>query len=247
MTIPRVFISYSHDSQDHKKWVVDFATRLRHSGVDAILDQWELQPGDDIPHFMERNLASADRVLMICTENYVNKANGGTGGVGYEKMIVTADLMKSVQSNKIIPIIRQAGSCNVPTFLVSKYFVDFSNDAELEFPYDELLRALVGAPLLKKPEIGNNPFTPVAAVPAEPSIDAVRSLMQTVVNLYDKTTRDWVSYRDVKAAMPISRILLDRVIQDAEDQDLVDTDNDRDLYLTDKGKNYAVHHKLIKS
>lgn len=57
MTIPRVFISYSHDSQSHKKWVMDFAIRLRNSGVDAILDQWELKPGDDLTHFMERNLA----------------------------------------------------------------------------------------------------------------------------------------------------------------------------------------------
>ncbi|WP_211227219.1 SEFIR domain-containing protein [Saccharospirillum impatiens] len=39
MTIPRVFISYSHDSQLHKKWVLDIATRLRNSGIDAIVDQ----------------------------------------------------------------------------------------------------------------------------------------------------------------------------------------------------------------
>ncbi len=59
MSVPRVFISYSHDSQQHKKWVLDLATRLRNSGVDAIIDQWELQPGADIPHFMETNLASS--------------------------------------------------------------------------------------------------------------------------------------------------------------------------------------------
>jgi hypothetical protein len=29
MKIPKVFISYSHDSQEHKKWVLDLATRLR--------------------------------------------------------------------------------------------------------------------------------------------------------------------------------------------------------------------------
>ncbi len=29
MTIPSVFISYSHDTQEHKKWVLDLATRLR--------------------------------------------------------------------------------------------------------------------------------------------------------------------------------------------------------------------------
>jgi hypothetical protein len=48
MKIPKVFISYSHDSQEHKKWVLDLATRLRNNGVDAIIDQWELRAGDDL-------------------------------------------------------------------------------------------------------------------------------------------------------------------------------------------------------
>lgn len=80
MSVPKVFISYSHDTQNHKKWVLDLATRLRNSGIDAVLDQWELGPGDDLPHFMESNLAAADRVIMICTERYVEKANSGSGG-----------------------------------------------------------------------------------------------------------------------------------------------------------------------
>lgn len=46
-----------------------------------MLDQWELGPGDDLPHFMESNLAAADRVIMTCTERYVEKANSGSGGV----------------------------------------------------------------------------------------------------------------------------------------------------------------------
>ncbi|WP_356741458.1 toll/interleukin-1 receptor domain-containing protein [Pseudoalteromonas sp. APC 3250] len=59
MSTPKVFISYSHDSQEHKKWVLDLATRLRNSGVDAIIDQWELRPGDDLPYFMETHLADS--------------------------------------------------------------------------------------------------------------------------------------------------------------------------------------------
>lgn len=35
---PIVFISYSHDSDGHKEWVKALATRLRHHGVDVILD-----------------------------------------------------------------------------------------------------------------------------------------------------------------------------------------------------------------
>lgn len=37
MNPPRVFISYSHDSAEHKKWVLDFSTTLRNRGVDAVL------------------------------------------------------------------------------------------------------------------------------------------------------------------------------------------------------------------
>lgn len=246
MTIPKVFISYSHDSQDHKKWVMDLAVRLRNSGVDAILDQWELQPGDDIPHFMERHLASADRVVMVCTEKYVQKANAGTGGVGYEKMIVTSDLMKSIDSNKVVPIVRQAGTHHVPTFLKSKLFVDFSQNADLEFSIDELIRTLVGAPLFQKPPIGNNPFKPVSETPVEKTADAVIELMRFVVGRFEKSTHNWVLYSEVVVGMRVSRILLDMTIQQAVKQGLIELDTSGDLYLTAAGKHYAVQHNLIR-
>jgi hypothetical protein len=247
MSIPLAFISYSHDSQAHKKWVLDFAVRLRNSGIDAILDQWELQPGDDIPHFMERNLASADRVLMVCTEQYVRKANAGTGGVGYEKMIITSEMMKSIDSNKVIPIIRQAGTRDVPTFLKSKLFVNFSSDDETEFAFDELVRSLLGAPLFKKPPIGNNPFMPVTETPVERTADALLELMSIVVADFESHSREFIYYSQVVQQSRVSRILLDESIRQAVVQDLLLTDQDGDLYLTDKGKHFAVQHKLIKS
>lgn len=48
MTNPKIFISYSHDSLDHKKWVLNLATRLMHAGIDTILDQWDLRLGGDL-------------------------------------------------------------------------------------------------------------------------------------------------------------------------------------------------------
>jgi hypothetical protein len=107
---PRVFISYSHDSADHKKWVLDFATTLRSRGVDAVLDQWDLRPGDDLPEFMEQNLVAADYAVMVCTRRYVRKANAGEGGVGYEKMIMTSSSLTKISANKVIPIIREKGN-----------------------------------------------------------------------------------------------------------------------------------------
>jgi SEFIR domain len=37
---PKVFISYSHDSPEHEKRVLELAERLRADGVDAQLDQY---------------------------------------------------------------------------------------------------------------------------------------------------------------------------------------------------------------
>ncbi len=245
MTSPVAFISYSHDSQEHKKWVLDFATRLRNSGIDAVLDQWELQPGDDIPHFMETHLARAERVLMICTERYVQKANSGSGGVGYEKMIVTSELLKRIDSNKVIPIIRQQGTHQVPTFLKSKLFIDFSRDEEAEFGFDELLRALHGAPLFAKPPIGNSPFTPIGDLPEERTGDPVRKLMEVVVADFEASHLRYTKYEDVRLVVGMSRIMLDAVIAQAKENGLITQDSDGDVRLTDVGKQYALRHKLV--
>ena len=70
MTTPIAFFSYSHDSPAHKDWVQHLASKLRENGVDAILDQWDLSPGQDVVAFMESSIAKADRVLLICTESY---------------------------------------------------------------------------------------------------------------------------------------------------------------------------------
>ena len=93
MITPKVFISYSHDTPEHKMWVMKLAQKLMDNGIEVMLDMWELGPGDDIARFMERGLMEADRILMVCGE-YVQKAEAGRGGVGYEKMIVTAGYMK---------------------------------------------------------------------------------------------------------------------------------------------------------
>lgn len=77
-----VFISYSWDNNEHKAWVRRFAGDLRAQGIEAWLDQWEVQLGDDVTEFMERGVAQADYVLLVCTENFARKANERRGGVG---------------------------------------------------------------------------------------------------------------------------------------------------------------------
>jgi hypothetical protein len=78
---PRVFISYSWESEDHKKWVRYLAERLYAAGIEARLDQWFVQPGESFTAFMEQEVEAADFVLIVCTPSYARKSNKRQGGV----------------------------------------------------------------------------------------------------------------------------------------------------------------------
>jgi hypothetical protein len=162
---PRVFISYSHDDEQHRAWVLRLATDLRVGGVDAVLDQWDLRLGQDIAHFMEQGIAEADRVILVCSEPYVEKAHEGAGGVGYEKMIVTRDIVASIATNKFLPLIRRNHRKTMPAFLGTRLHVDFDDDTKYSERLEDLLREIHGAPRLPKPALGSNPLS-MRATPA---------------------------------------------------------------------------------
>ena len=171
---PKVFFSYSHDSPEHKRWVSELAAKLRHSGIDAILDQWDLGLGDDITRFMQRGIIEADRVLVVCTDDYVAKANAGEGGTGYECMIVNAELVQNLGTDKFIPIIRQAsGKVKTPIFLGTRVYADFTSDSQFDAECEKLIRELHEIPIVQRPPLGRNPFpsveldTQLADIPEE--------------------------------------------------------------------------------
>lgn len=171
MTPPKVFISYSHDSDAHKDWVRQFATDLRNGGTDAILDQWRLAPGQDIAAFMQRGITDSDRVILVCSETYVRKAEGGAGGVGYERLVLTAELIQNIDTKKFIPLLRANPSQRIPAFLGPRLFVDFNHDDLYTARLDQLLRELLGVPSSIEPPIGPNPFSGAAPLNLQPSRD----------------------------------------------------------------------------
>ncbi|EHN68009.1 toll/interleukin-1 receptor domain-containing protein [Aliivibrio fischeri] len=46
-SVPSCFISYSHDNENNKEWVLTLATKLVKNGVDVIPEQWDLRLGGD--------------------------------------------------------------------------------------------------------------------------------------------------------------------------------------------------------
>jgi hypothetical protein len=220
MSAPSVFISYSHDSQAHKLWVMSLATRLRKDGVDAIFDQWELGPGADLPLFMEKAIAKSSRVIMVCTANYIEKANLGSGGVGYEKMIVTADLLKDSGSNLVIPILKDTKL--TPNFLGSKYYIDFTDPSEFEIGYDQLLRELLGSPLFVKPPLGSVLNFSESTTPKPNLLDPVSQLLIAASSIYERSDKlGYLEATTLQRVMGTSKLYFDYALDLANQLDLI--------------------------
>ncbi len=91
---PKVFISYSHDSEEHVDRIVGFSGRLREEGIDCNIDLYEMSPPQGWVQWMFDQIEESDFVLMVCSETYLRrvtkKEEPGKGkGVTWEGSIIT--------------------------------------------------------------------------------------------------------------------------------------------------------------
>jgi hypothetical protein len=135
------------------------ATDLRAGGIDVILDQWDLALGQDIAAFMADGVSKSDRVLMICSAPYVQRAEQRSGGVGFERLVITSELISAIDTRKFLPVVRSNAERHLPNFLGPRLYVDFTSDADYATKLEEVLRDLHGVPALAKPPLGKNPFS----------------------------------------------------------------------------------------
>lgn len=170
---PKVCISYSHDNEDHKKWVLDISLELTKYGVDISLDEWDCPIGDDLLKFMEKCIRDSIITLIICTPNYAEKANKGKGGVGYETIIITGEIYYKIGSpTKFVPIIRTGEpKMALPSYLKNRKFIDFRCNAKFDEKLEELLRHIHQQPKYVKPSIGQKPKFEPSYIKNEKVID----------------------------------------------------------------------------
>lgn len=120
---PKLFISYSWSSHVHEQAVIDLATEIRESGVDVILDKWDLKEGHDAIAFMEKMVADPDikKVALLCDKTYAEKADGRAGGVGTETQIISPEVYKGQSQDKFVAVVLEkrkatAGNPICPSF-----------------------------------------------------------------------------------------------------------------------------------
>src|SRR5271169_4335201 len=113
---PRVFMSYSHDSAEHRDRVLALADRLRADGINAVIDQYFQAPPEGWPAWCAVQIDTADFVLMICTETYLRrvmrKKEPGLGyGVLWEGRLINQYLYNAGSvSAKFVPLLLADGS-----------------------------------------------------------------------------------------------------------------------------------------
>lgn len=187
--VPKVFISYSWSSEEHKQWVLNLASKLvSESGVDVILDRWHGVVGHDRFHFMEESIKLADKVLVICDKTYCEKANGRLGGVGTETIIITPSVYKDTKQEKFIPISLEMenGEYLLPDFFKSRFALGMGM-GNFEKTYKKLERLIWEEPILTPPARGKKPDFNKEAKEAGIIIPE-----KTIFNEYDEERVVWL-------------------------------------------------------
>lgn len=166
-------MSYSHDGEEHEDWVMQLATRLRGNGVDVYLDRWNVTLGGNLSLFMECAASDDYRVIAVVSEAYSRKCDDREGGAGVEAQMLSARLYLQLDTNAVIPIIRNNPGAVLPAFLSGRLYEDFRGDAtDEESAYERLVRDVHGVPVDAVPPLGPNPF--VGRTVAEASL-AIRN------------------------------------------------------------------------
>ena len=129
MGSPKLFVSYSWTSPDHEGWVLQLATHLRESGVEVVLDKWDLKEGHDAKAFMESMVSDPEikKVILVCDRAYVDKTDGRTGGVGTEAQIISGEIYEKQAQDKFVAIVRERdeeGRPYLPVYYRSRIYID---------------------------------------------------------------------------------------------------------------------------
>lgn len=142
--VPKVFVS--HASED-KPFVREFAERLRDSGVDAWIDEWEILPGDKlIDKIFEQGIGLCDAFIIVLSRNSVAKP--------WVVEELDAALVRRIeQQTKIIPI--RIDDCDVPLALRATAWVNIDPQGDYDKEFHKVLSSIFGK--TTKPPIGDRP------------------------------------------------------------------------------------------
>jgi hypothetical protein len=197
---PTVFVSYAHESDEHKALVLAFATFLRDTaGVAAVLDLWSAAARQDWYSWTIREMTEADFVLVVASEGYRRWGDGhGPGGEHRGVQSEAALLRELVYGDraawlpKILPVVLPGhGTHQIPLFLQPTTASHYRVNAFTVAGAEDLLRVVLGQPGHLPPEVrADRPVLPPhSGAPASPPEPAPRVLNQITGNVTGKVVQ----------------------------------------------------------
>jgi hypothetical protein len=153
--VPKVFVSYAHESDGHKALVLAFATFLRDAGVAVVLDRWSADVRQDWYSWAIREMTAADFVVVVASERYRLTGDGNGPSTEHRGVASEAALLRELVYGdratwlpKVLPVILPGHVLGqIPLFLqphtASRYHVTSFDPSGAE----ELLGVLHGQPV----------------------------------------------------------------------------------------------------
>lgn len=121
--MPKVFISYSQDSDAHKARVLAFSEALRGDGIDTVLDQYHAHEILHWPDWCRKQLKSADFVICLCTEGYRRRVDAEVQedegrGVHWEARIILNEFYQHKGNGRVLVVLLndKSDAC-IPDFM----------------------------------------------------------------------------------------------------------------------------------
>ena len=159
---PRVFLSYSHDSDEHADRVLALADALCDRGIDVILDRYvHPAPAEGWPRWMDQNLDEAKFVLMVCTETYRRRVKGleepGKGlGVRWEGSLINNRIYHDKPSgSRFIPILLPGSEpAHIPNPVQGHAYYQIATFDLTDPGFEALYRHLTNQPATPRPDLG---------------------------------------------------------------------------------------------
>ncbi len=141
---PKVFISYKHESHSHNEWVKKLAKDLRKHGINALIDEWEIDLGESISDYMAYKISSADSMLFVITEESLAAVEANrkeSTAIRFEFQIANARRYHD-HNFRIIGLLRSG--IGPPSHISDNLYIDFKNDKKYKKNLDRLIKSLHG-------------------------------------------------------------------------------------------------------
>jgi hypothetical protein len=164
----KAFVSYAHESAEHKNQVLALATLLRNNGVEAVLDVWSAASRIDWYAWAIKEMTEADYVVVVASKKYLQVADGAPSrehrGVQSEAALLR-DLVWEDRASwlpKILPVLLPGHLLNeIPRFLQPSTASRYEVSAFTPQGIEDLLRVILSQPSHIPPPVGEPPVLQV--------------------------------------------------------------------------------------